>query len=76
MSRKPDQGDAWQGMGVGWAVTGTMVSGIAVWGGIGYLVDRLAGTSHPFTAIGAVLGSLGATYIVYLRYGKEHRGDS
>jgi len=53
-----------------------MVSGIAVWGGIGYLVDRLAGTSHVFTAIGVVLGSLGATYIVYLRYGKEHRGDS
>ena len=52
-----------------------MVSGIAVWGGIGYLVDRLAGTPHVFTAIGAVLGSLGATYIVYLRYGKEHRGD-
>ena len=76
MSPSLNQGDAWQGMGVGWAVTGTMVSGIAVWGGIGYLVDRLAGTSHVFTAIGVVLGSLGATYIVYLRYGKEHRGDS
>ena len=75
MSPKAGQGDAWAGIGLGWAVTGTMVSGIAVWGGIGYLVDRLAGTPHVFTAIGAVLGSLGATYIVYLRYGKEHRGD-
>jgi len=27
-------------------------------------------------AIGVVLGSLGATYIVYLRHGREHRGDS
>jgi hypothetical protein len=27
-------------------------------------------------AIGVVLGSLGATYIVYLRHGKEHRGGS
>ena len=76
MSPKTGQGDAWAGMGTGWAVTGTMVSGIAVWGGIGYLVDRLAGTPHVFAAIGAVLGSLGATYIVYLRYGREHRGDS
>jgi F0F1-type ATP synthase assembly protein I len=70
MSGKPNQGDAWQGMGVGWAVTGTMVSGIAVWGGIGYLVDRLAGTPKIFTAIGVLVGAAGSIYLIYLRYGR------
>jgi F0F1-type ATP synthase assembly protein I len=53
-----------------------MVAGIAVWGGIGYLIDHLAGTPHVFAALGALLGASGSTYIVYLRYGREHRDDS
>jgi F0F1-type ATP synthase assembly protein I len=68
--------DAWSGMGTGWGITATMVAGMLVWGGAGYLVDRLAGTSHVFAAIGIVIGAAGAGYIVYLRYGKEDRGDS
>jgi F0F1-type ATP synthase assembly protein I len=63
-------------MGTGWGITATMVAGMLVWGGAGYLVDRLAGTSHVFAAIGIVIGAAGAGYIVYLRYGKEDRGDS
>lgn len=66
---------AWAGMGTGWAVTSTMIAGILVWGGIGYLIDRLTGSPNVFFAIGMVLGAVGATYIVYLRYGKERRGD-
>jgi len=41
------------------------------WGGIGYLVDRLASTGKVFTAIGMVLGAAGAIYLVWLKYGKE-----
>lgn len=66
----PKRGDAWVGMGTGWAVTSTLVAGMTVWGGIGLLVDRLVGTSHVFLAIGVILGAAGGTYIVYLRYGK------
>ena len=34
---------AWAGMGVGWAVTSTLVGGIVVWGSLGYVADRLLG---------------------------------
>jgi F0F1-type ATP synthase assembly protein I len=62
--------DSWQGMSTGWAITGTMVGGIAAWGGIGFLADRLIGTEHVCTGIGFVVGALGAGYIVWLRYGR------
>jgi F0F1-type ATP synthase assembly protein I len=68
--------DAWSGMGTGWGITATMLAGIFAWGAVGYLVDRLAGTPHVFAAVGMLLGAVGAIYIVYLRYGKEDRGDS
>jgi len=62
---------AWAGMGIGWAVTATLVGGILVWGSVGYLADRLLGLNHRiFTAVGIVLGAGGAIYLVYLRFGK------
>jgi hypothetical protein len=67
--------DAWIGMGTGWAITSTMVGGIAAWGGLGYLADRLFGTGGVLFAIGAVLGAAGATYLVWLRYGRGEGGD-
>ncbi|MEA2580813.1 MAG: synthase protein [Actinomycetota bacterium] len=72
----PDQQrkDAWSGMGIGWAITATMIGGILVWGGVGFLADHLLGTVHVFTAIGMVLGEAGAIYLVYLRYGKGEDG--
>ena len=38
-----------------WGLISTLVGGPAVWGGIGYGVDRLADTS-AFTPIGVVIG--------------------
>lgn len=62
---------AWAGMGIGWAVTATLVGGIAVWGSLGYVADRLLGLNpRVLTAVGIVLGAGGAIYLVYLRYGK------
>jgi F0F1-type ATP synthase assembly protein I len=62
---------AWAGMGIGWAVTATLVGGIAVWGSLGYMADRLLGLNpRVLTAVGIVLGAGGAIYVVYLRYGK------
>jgi F0F1-type ATP synthase assembly protein I len=69
MPRK-DRNDAWSGMGTGWSITATMLGGIAVWGGIGFLLDRLLGTADVFAALGMVLGAACSIYIVYLRYGK------
>ena len=62
---------AWAGMGIGWAVTATLVGGILVWGSLGYLADRLLGINpRVLTAVGIVLGAAGAIYLVYLRFGR------
>ncbi|MGH2634718.1 MAG: AtpZ/AtpI family protein [Actinomycetota bacterium] len=72
---QPNRNDAWSGMGTGWAISATLLGGILVWGGIGFLVDRLLGTARVFTVIGFVLGAAGGIYIVYLRYGREDGRD-
>jgi F0F1-type ATP synthase assembly protein I len=69
------QSDAWSGMGIGWAITSTLVGGIVTLGGLGYLLDRLLNTGTGFTALGIVLGAASAIYIVYLRFGKETSDD-
>ena len=65
----PGKSDAWSGMGTGWAITSTLVGGMATVGLLGYLLDRLLDTGSGFTALGIVLGAVSAIYIVYLRYG-------
>jgi F0F1-type ATP synthase assembly protein I len=67
---RPGRGD-WSGYGTAWAVTGTLLAGILVWGGIGYLLDRLADTGRLFLAIGMVVGVAGGIYLVYIRYGRN-----
>jgi F0F1-type ATP synthase assembly protein I len=62
--------DAWSGMGIGWAITSTLIGGMATVGGLGYLLDRFLDTGSGFTALGIVLGAASAIYIVYLRYGR------
>ncbi len=67
----PRPSGAWSGYGTGWAATGTLLAGIVVWGAIGYLIDRLAGTGELFLAIGLIVGAAGGIYLVYLRYGRD-----
>jgi ATP synthase protein I len=67
--------DTWSGMGIGWSITSTMIGGVTAIGGLGFLLDRLLGTAHVFTGIGFVLGAAGGIYSIWLRYGKEERGD-
>jgi ATP synthase protein I len=57
-------------MGVGWAITSTLIAGMLVMGAVGYLVDALFGTEQVFTGIGFVLGAALGVYAVYLRYGR------
>jgi ATP synthase protein I len=57
-------------MGVGWAITSTLIAGMLVMGALGYLVDALFGTEQVFTGIGFVLGAALGVYAVYLRYGR------
>jgi ATP synthase protein I len=74
MTGGPQRGDAWSGVGTGWSITATMIAGILVWGGFGYLVDRLVGTMNVFLALGVILGAGCGVYLVYLRYGRGEGG--
>ena len=55
------------GMGTGWAVLGTLISGMVVWGGIGALLDWWLGTKFCFPT-GLVLGAAGGIYLVVRRF--------
>jgi ATP synthase protein I len=63
--------DLWKGMSAGWQVTAYLLAGLLTWGGIGYLVDRLARTGRAFTALGMVVGAVAGIYLVYLRFGRS-----
>jgi F0F1-type ATP synthase assembly protein I len=56
------------GADTGWSIIGTMISGMAVWGGAGWLIDRWLDT-RAFLPIGIILGMAAAIYIVVARYG-------
>jgi F0F1-type ATP synthase assembly protein I len=56
------------GADVGWGITGTMLSGIIVWGGVGWLLDRWLETRF-FTLVGTLLGLTVAIYLVVVKYG-------
>jgi F0F1-type ATP synthase assembly protein I len=64
-----------QGSGAetGYAVIGTMISGMAVWGGVGWLLDRWLDV-RVFTPVGIILGVAVAIYLVVARYGAVPSG--
>jgi len=72
MSEGPWRKDAWSGMGAGWAIASTLLAGILVCGGLGYLIDLLIGAGRVFFAVGMVAGAVVGVYLVYVQYG---RGD-
>lgn len=51
-----------------WGVTGTLLSGMAVWGGVGWLVDQWLDT-RVFFPVGIILGVAVAIYVVVVKYG-------
>lgn len=63
------------GMDLGWAVTSTMLSGIFLFGGMGWLLDRWWGTRFV-VAIGVLLGLALAVYAIVMRYGHEPDRES
>jgi ATP synthase protein I len=68
-----DRQDAWEGYGKAWSIIGTLLAGLAVWGAIGFLVDRFTGLHGVFLSIGLVVGAIGGVYLVMKRYGRENR---
>lgn len=68
--------EASSGSDTGWAVVSTMIGGIAVWGGLGFLLDKWLGTAHVFFTVGVFLGTAGSIYLIWLRYGRDEGGKS
>ena len=66
----PSQPDAPHpsGADVGWGITGTLLSGLIVWGGAGWLLDRWLDT-RVFVVLGMLLGIGLAIYLVVVKYG-------
>ena len=56
------------GADVGWGITGTLLSGLIVWGGAGWLLDRWLDT-RVFVVLGMLLGIGLAIYLVVVKYG-------
>jgi F0F1-type ATP synthase assembly protein I len=65
------RGEGWSGMGTAWSITGTLLAGILVWGGIGFLLDRWLDLRWLFLPIGMVIGVGASIYLVYVRYGRD-----
>ena len=53
---------------MGWNITGTMLSGIIVWGGVGWVLDRWLET-RIFTLVGTIFGLTVAIYLIVVKYG-------
>ena len=56
------------GADTGWSVIGTMLSGMAVWGGAGWLLDHWLGT-RVFVPVGIIFGMAVSIYVVVVKYG-------
>ena len=63
---KPTSGGS--GAETGYAVIGTLISGMAVWGGAGWLLDQWLDT-RVFFPVGVILGMAAAIYLVVARFG-------
>jgi len=67
-----DQGEAWRSAGQAWDVIGTLLSGILVWGGVGYALDRWLGFErYLFLPIGMILGVSVSLFVLYRRFSAD-----
>ncbi|GIG60913.1 hypothetical protein Lfu02_52850 [Longispora fulva] len=65
--KRPSSAD---GANVGWAAVGYLISGIGVWGFLGWIVDRwLDVPKHFGMMIGMLVGMAGAIYLVVKKLG-------
>lgn len=50
-----------------WSIVSYLLSGILVWGGVGWLIDRWRGGGPVFFPIGVLVGVAAALYLVFVR---------
>lgn len=64
-SLDPAEGPA--GAGQGYTAIAYLITGILVWGFVGWLIDRWLSTGGVATAIGAVVGAGAGVYLIARR---------
>ena len=53
-----------------WSIVGYLLSGLMIWGGIGWGLDRWLGTTY-LVLVGMLLGAGSSLYLVWLRFGRD-----
>ncbi len=67
----PDRGGRVSGgLSDPWSIVAYLLSGMLVWGGAGWLLDRWLGTSF-LVLVGLLLGTGLAIYLIYIRLGSS-----
>ena len=64
-----DDSGAGANQNLGLTALSYLISGVAVWGFLGWLADRWAHTDGILTAIGIVIGGAGGVFLVVRRMG-------
>ena len=65
---QPPQPPKTSGANDGWIAVGYLLSGMFVWGGVGWLIDRWLHLSKIPIAVGVILGAVGGIYLVMRRF--------
>lgn len=53
-----------------WSIFSYLLSGLLLWGGIGWGLDKWLNTSY-FLLAGLIIGIVVSTYLVWLRFGRD-----
>jgi F0F1-type ATP synthase assembly protein I len=53
-----------------WSIVSYILGGMLFYGGLGWLIDRWAGTDTLFLPIGLIVGVILSLWLVYLRFGR------
>jgi F0F1-type ATP synthase assembly protein I len=67
--RRRDDDEIGKGTNRGLLAVSYLIAGIAVWGVVGWLIDRWLDAGGIPTAIGIVVGAAGGVYLVVRRMG-------
>lgn len=65
---QPSQPPQPSGGSDGWTAVGYLLSGMAVWGGVGWLIDRWLDLGRVPIAVGVIIGAVGGIYLVMRRF--------
>ncbi|MFL5796540.1 MAG: hypothetical protein ACJ77A_01230 [Actinomycetota bacterium] len=60
-------------LGSAWSAISILLGGLVAWGGIGFLLDRLFGFRALFLPIGLLVGAVGGTWLVIIRYARDQK---